>query len=483
MLEVDAMGQPVVVEDLDPDRVLALLEEKKTAAREADRDKLRLAAHWCVLHPATTDTGVATWSGDALPGVLHVDESLGGEGTPAVSAFTPEPVAAALGVSTLAGMKLIADALDLQHRLPRIWRLVEQLDVEPWKARQVAQATHALSEDRRGYVDAQLAPRLASCGFAAIQTAVAHAIAKYHPELLAQREKHGKRAWHVTLQHPRPGDFDGTSYLDIAGDTLDLTAFHDLVCDQAATLKALGDTDDLEIRKAKALGVIAAHQAQLDLTGLIDGQESASAAARGTVRRKPRTSLYLHLSLTDLLHLDQHGADRPAVGQVERLGPATLAKIRDWVGGSQVTIRPVLDPDHCAPIDGHDPTEAMREIVILRDRHCVFPWCTRDARACDQDHIDPYVPDGRGRTTRPDPSRQARRPLQTTPPLQNQWPLALPTTTRPHLRMARPPRPHLPRHPTRHHPARHQLSKRAGQATAGSTTRTHRAMEPAGTPW
>ncbi len=199
MLEVDAMGQPVVVEDLDPDRVLALLEEKKYASRADERDKLRLAAQWCVLHPATTDTGVATWSGDALPGVLNVDESLGGEGTPAVSAFTPEPVAAALGVSTLAGMKLIADALDLQHRLPRIWRLVEQLAVEPWKARQVAQATHALSKTAAAYVDAQLAPRLASCGFAAIQTAVAHAIAKYHPELLDQREKHGK---HVLARHP-----------------------------------------------------------------------------------------------------------------------------------------------------------------------------------------------------------------------------------------------------------------------------------------
>ncbi len=150
MLEVDAMGQPVVVEDLDADWLLALLEEKKYAARADERAKLRLAAQWCVLHPATADTGVATWAGDALPGVLHQDESLGGEGTPAVSAFAPEPVAAALGVSTLTGMKLIADALDLQHRLPKIWRLVEDLAVEPWKARQVAQATHALSKAAAG---------------------------------------------------------------------------------------------------------------------------------------------------------------------------------------------------------------------------------------------------------------------------------------------------------------------------------------------
>jgi len=34
----------------------------------------------------------------------------------------------------------------------------------------------------------------------------------------------------------------------------------------------------------------------------------------------------------------------------------------------------------------------MRELVILRDRHCMFPWCGRDACACDLGHIVPYVP-------------------------------------------------------------------------------------------
>ncbi|GAA2153219.1 hypothetical protein GCM10009844_37420 [Nocardioides koreensis] len=391
MLEVDAMGQPVMVEDLDPDWLLALLDDAKYAARVAERSKLRLAAQWCVRHPATTDTGVATWAGDSLPGVLNQDESLGGEGTPAVSAFAPEPVAAALGVSTMTGMRLIADALDLQHRLPRIWRLVEDLRVDPWKARQVAQATHPLSQAAAGYVDEQLAPRLASCGFAAIQTAVAMAIAKYHPELLEQREKTGKKGWHVTLRHPAPGDVDGTSYLDVAGDTLDLTAFHDLVCDQAAALKALGDTDDLEIRKAKALGVIAAQQATLDL-GSLTGDDSDRSPAVVPVRRR-QTILHVHASLTDLLHLNGSPEGDAAVGGVEKLGPATLAKIRDWLNRSEdVVIRPVLDLNRCPAVDGHDPTEEIREIVILRDGHCVFPWCAVDARHTDLDHIEPYVP-------------------------------------------------------------------------------------------
>ena len=34
----------------------------------------------------------------------------------------------------------------------------------------------------------------------------------------------------------------------------------------------------------------------------------------------------------------------------------------------------------------------MREQVILRDSHCVFPGCRRDSRTCDLDHITPYLP-------------------------------------------------------------------------------------------
>ena len=61
-----------------------------------------------------------------------------------------------------------------------------------------------------------------------------------------------------------PGEFAGTSWLEAAGDTADLTAFHQLVCDVAKQLGRLGDTDDFEARKAKALGIIAGRQPTLD---------------------------------------------------------------------------------------------------------------------------------------------------------------------------------------------------------------------------
>jgi hypothetical protein len=43
----------------------------------------------------------------------------------------------------------------------------------------------------------------------------------------------------------------------------------------------------------------------------------------------------------------------------------------------------------------------MRDQVILRDRHCVFPWCGHDARTCDLDHLIPYQEDGPPGQTHP----------------------------------------------------------------------------------
>jgi hypothetical protein len=121
--------------------------------------------------------------------------------------------------------------------------------------------------------------------------------------------------------------------------------------------------------------------------------------------RAAKTTLYLHLSLADLLA--SHAADTSAdttpvetLGEVERLGPATTTRIKEWVTHSRVSIRPVLDLARTDAVDEHDPPAWMRELVILRDPHCVFPWCPRNARRCDLDHIDPYDETGPpGQTT------------------------------------------------------------------------------------
>lgn len=59
-------------------------------------------------------------------------------------------------------------------------------------------------------------------------------------------------------------------------------------------------------------------------------------------------------------------------------------------GHTAVTVVPVIRMDRTDAVEQHDPPLWMRELVVLRDRRCVFPWCDTDARACDLDHVVPY---------------------------------------------------------------------------------------------
>jgi hypothetical protein len=117
--------------------------------------------------------------------------------------------------------------------------------------------------------------------------------------------------------------------------------------------------------------------------------------------------------LSDLAALyDPQGRQPIGAGEVERLGPATLDTIKTWLAESRPTIVPVLHPGldlgRDDAVDRHDPPPWMRETVVLRDRHCVFPWCRVDARGCDLDHIAPYLPiDEGGPPGQTSPSRLA----------------------------------------------------------------------------
>ena len=192
------------VEDLDASGVLEAAAQAEQAERRAAVLKLRLAYQWAVLNPATPDTGVATPGGPALD-VLTRDESLGGDGTPAVAAFTPETFALKLGISPAAGARLIADALDLRHRLPLLWKRVRRLQVPPWQARRVAQQTHTLPLVGARWVDQRLAARTdGSLGPVITDRLVALAIAKYDPEEQEKREAGRPGQLRRQDQPPRP---------------------------------------------------------------------------------------------------------------------------------------------------------------------------------------------------------------------------------------------------------------------------------------
>ncbi|WP_110205243.1 HNH endonuclease signature motif containing protein [Nocardioides daejeonensis] len=372
MLEIDARHQPYEVTDLDGGTLLGLVSEDRFRELGAARRKLRLAYRWAVLNPPTPDHPRATF-GDQILYPNDTDVKMSGEGTPDVALFAVEEFSAAAGCSRAAALNLIADTLDLHHRLPRLWAKVEDLTVPGWKARRVAEITRNLSFEAVRWFDTELAAT-GLVGWPTIEKTLAYATVKFHPELFKDpKAPKTKDDWGVWVNHPqaRDGSIDvavgGTSDLTARGDSLDLARFLDLLTDEANQLAALGDTDTLNQRRAKAIGrLVDDSQDTLDLFGAGEAHDgrgsdggaagedpgsaagSPSDAAGGPVARtqvKPGRGLrvFAHLSLTDLLDLT--GAHDIEIASTDRLGQILIGQLRDWLQrhGSVATITPVID--------------------------------------------------------------------------------------------------------------------------------------------
>jgi len=97
--------------------VLAAARRSRREADLAEASVLASAVEWGVLHLVSDPSDAATWVTD---GGVDTGVALGGEGVPLVSEFAIPELATALGMSTDSGRILLADALELAYRLPRL---------------------------------------------------------------------------------------------------------------------------------------------------------------------------------------------------------------------------------------------------------------------------------------------------------------------------------------------------------------------------
>ena len=73
----------------------------------------------------------------------------------------------------------------------------------------------------------------------------------------------------------------------------------------------------------------------------------------------------------------------------ERQRLLLLEQLQSWCADSRtkVTIKPVIDLTAELSTPSYEVPDRIREQVVLRDGTCVFPWCARNAPACDIDHV------------------------------------------------------------------------------------------------
>src|SRR5690349_21474868 len=169
------------VDDLTASDLLALARDRKAAEDRAAADLLVVAARWADLHPPESIHEAASFSTTSC-GREH-EEPIAGEGAPLVAEFCLAELGGVLGMSTTAAKKLVGQALELRHRLPRLWAQVQAGRVPAWRARLVAETTihtsPALTPEAAGFVDAQVAAVAGKVGPAQLDRLVAEAIKRF----------------------------------------------------------------------------------------------------------------------------------------------------------------------------------------------------------------------------------------------------------------------------------------------------------------
>ena len=345
--------------------VLAAVREARAAADREEIRILELALDWAAIHGP----------GDAESLGFERGVLVAGEGTPEVGEYCAHEFAAALNLSTESGRSLIADAVELAHRLPRVWVRVKAGDLPPWRARRISSSTFCLPPEGADYVDRHVARFAYRVGIAQLDRLVEEALVRFDPETAEKQRLAAANGRHVTLYTGQVG-FDGTVHLqgelDLA-DALDLDA---ALSDGAARLAELGCQDSLDVRRAHALGEMArSSQPTLDLPAGTAGTDGEDAPAEVTGPRR-QVVLHVHLSEAALGDTNPSRTSGPHLARVENTRSFVSAEqVRTWCGtpGTTITVRPILDLNEHLSGTAYETPDRLVEQSALVDQRLRVP--------------------------------------------------------------------------------------------------------------
>ena len=231
-----------------------LLESAAEHGAEANRAEARRLEHAQVYadrhHPDACPTrpGRRTCDGRERAVVL------GGDGCPEIAEFAPAEFGLMLGISPRVAANYIGQALALRHRFPFLWARVQAGDATPWKACRITDACLKLTEEAARYVDKRVAHLVDSITPYRLTKIIEAAKKHVDPDTArAEAEQHAReRGVYIGRS-----DDHGTKTIYIRAATGDVIRFDATIASIADALQVLGDTTNLRLRRAKAIGIIA----------------------------------------------------------------------------------------------------------------------------------------------------------------------------------------------------------------------------------
>lgn len=402
--------------ELDAAATSALAAELFGGLVERETQLLQVAAHWADLHPAAALGPDAVGSVKSRRG-REGARRLGGRGTPEVCEFAAAELGPLLQTTTGGAVNLMADALDLRHRLPRIWRRVRAGEVRSWQARKVAQATRHLTPAGAEEVDAAIAGFLGALPWGRFERLLEAQVMAADP-LGAERKADLAEATRF-VRGGRATE-DGLKLLVAKATAGEVIWFLATVNRIADILALEGDPDTLDVRRSKAIGILAQparatqllwehrrdvdsrdrdepRPADLEEPSEVDRSEAEHTSLDlrpspvNPARLRPPVTLFVHLSVEAL----RAGC---GVARMEEVGSLTLAQVRRFFGAdTKLTVRPVIDLQAAmAPADGYEVPAPMRQVLRLRTPADIFPYGASTSGRQDLDHTVPFLDPGHG---------------------------------------------------------------------------------------
>jgi len=171
---------PAVSPAVSTARLAGLIEQNHAELVSAECRMLQLACAWADAHYLDS-------SGEDYQPLIRRACAWGGEGTPEVSEYCAAELGALQGTGMMAARVLIADALDLRHRLPRLWGRVLTGGVRAWQARKIAEQTRALSWEACADVDHALSDFVGMMPWPRFAKILSATILEADPALAAER--------------------------------------------------------------------------------------------------------------------------------------------------------------------------------------------------------------------------------------------------------------------------------------------------------
>jgi len=168
--------------------------------------------------------------------------------------FAAAEFGAQLETSYGSARALMADALDLRHRLPELWQLICAGEVPSWRARKVAQASRHLSRSAAMQIDAAVARAITGLPWARFETLLAAKIIEADPRAAEEQAE----IWEAERFVRASGTNQNELKLLIAkANAGDVTWFMATVNRLAEILRLQGDMESADVRRSKAIGILA----------------------------------------------------------------------------------------------------------------------------------------------------------------------------------------------------------------------------------